>query len=250
LAVLTFTAQRKLFWAGVAVVAFVVGANFGYFYQKVYKDNFYGSGPTLDISRQGQMGTFENDRMRMLRASVRYASEFPLGIGLGNYRSYNKYFGRVNVWNTTTFTSAHGTYAQTLSETGWLGLICFLLLLYASARALRGYYRALPPGWEKTYLLGAYCGVIGVFCASFNGDYLFPTYHNGGIATFGACIYTWFMIGFGVAIARNAGLNWNQIIGRAAPEERPVAPIYNRPDTLLSAYNADTEPKEPQEQRA
>lgn len=231
LAVVTFFGRRKLFWAGAAAVALLVVVNWGYFYQKVYSQNFYGSGPTRDAARRGQMGTFENDRTRMLRASVRYAGTFPLGIGLGNYRSYNKYFGRPEVWNTTTFTSAHGTYAQALSETGWPGLFALLLLLYASGRTLRQTQRALPPGWQKTYTLGAYGGVLGIFAASFNGDYLFPTYHNGGMGTFGACIYTWYMLGVCLAIARENGIDWDALAGReVAPAPRPVAPVYNRPD--------------------
>lgn len=240
LAVLLFNVRPKLFWAGAAAVVLLVAVNFQYFYDKAYKDNFYGNGSTQYAERKGHMGTFENDRARMLRASFSYAAYFPLGIGLGNYRSYNKYFGRINVWNTTTFTSAHGTYAQTLTESGWPGFVAFMLILYASARALKAYWQALPPGWQKTYLSGTYAGVIGMFCASFNGDYLLPTYHNAGMISFGACVYTWYMIGISMAIARENGLDWDRLIGRTKTD-RLIAPVYNRLDALPPVPNPGAE---------
>jgi len=237
LSLITYQTRRKIFWATVAFVGIAIVIGFPYFYQKIYKDNFYGSGPTNDITRQGQMGTFENDRTRMLRASFRYAYEFPVGIGLGNYRSYNQYFGRVDVWNTTAFTSAHGTFAQALSETGWPGLLTLLLFLFSSGRFLSQTFRALPPGRSKTYVLGAWGGVIGVYAASFNGDYLFPSYHNGGMGSFGATVYIHLIVGMCIAIAREKGLDWGTLIG----EKKPVVyveakPIYNRPNLSLPAH--------------
>jgi hypothetical protein len=230
-----FNAKRKLFWAGVAVVAVIVMCNIPYFYNKIYKSNFYGAGPTTDRLRVGHTGTFTNDRTRMWEAAVRYANNFPLGIGLGNYRSYNKYFGRIDVWNTTTFTSAHGTYSQALSETGWLGLFAILWLVFTCGRMLRRYYLHLPPGWGKTFVLGAYGGAVGVFCASFNGDYLFPTYHNGGMGSFGACVYTWLLTGIAVAVAREYELDWATVSERE-PDRVVVAPIYRHgPHAALPA---------------
>lgn len=227
LALITYQAQRKLFWAGFVVVCALIVVNFSYFYEKIYTDNFYRGGKMTATANIEGAGAFENDRSRMLRGATLYARHFPLGIGLGNYRSYNRYFGRPDVWNTTTFTSAHGTYTQTLSETGWPGLITFLLLLCASGRMLLRFYKAMPEGtWQRTYFLGAWGGVVGVFVTSFNGDYLFPTYHNGGMTSFGACAYTWFMIGIGIAIARDQGLSWDELAGRKKPEDVTIAPIY------------------------
>lgn len=235
LAIMSYAAQRKLFWTGAGLVALIVLLNFGYFYQSVYVSNFYGSGPTHDAARVGHMGTFTNDRTRMWGAAAKYAAYFPLGIGIGNFRSYESYFGRVDVWNTTVFTSAHGTYSQALAETGWLGFAAFLLLIYTAARMLRGFYRALPVGSRgRTYLLGAWAGCVGVFCSAFNGDYLFPAYHNGGLGSFGACVYVWLMIGVSVAIARQYGLRWSDVVAaqraerEAGPAKPIVAPIYRR----------------------
>jgi hypothetical protein len=114
------------------------------------------------------------------------------------------------VWNTTQFSSAHGTYAQTLSETGWPGLITLLLFMAVTIRMLFGYWRVLPPGVTKTYLLGALGATCGIFVAAFNGDYIFPAYHNGGLGSFGATVYTFLLIGVAMAIAKEQSIVWTK----------------------------------------
>lgn len=202
IAIVAYVAQRKLFMISAGLLFCLVAVNAPYFYEKVYLSNFYAG---RDLAQRGAEGeTFENDRSRMLLAAVRFAEEFPLGIGLGNYKAYNSYYGRKEVWNTTVFTSAHGSYAQILSEAGWPGLITMLWLLVASGRVMFLYYKrgAHVAPWRRAFLLGTYGGAVGNFCAAFLGDYLFPTYHNGGMGSFGATIYTWMFLGVGLAIGR------------------------------------------------
>jgi hypothetical protein len=183
------------------VIACYVVVRADYFHRMVYLDNF-------NAGRNTNLSNFENDRLRMLRAGVKYASHFPLGIGPGNYRSYNIYYGRADVWNTTKFSSAHGTYAQTLSETGWPGLLTLLFFMAVTVRMLHGYWRVLPPGAAKSYMLGALGATSGIFVAAFNGDYIFPAYHNGGLSTFGATVYTFLLIGVAIAIAKEQNIIW------------------------------------------
>lgn len=205
LTVLVYRLRRKLFWAGVAAVLLTVLVRFDYFYEKIYAENFYAGG-VMTWGLQGrsteEVGAFENDRVRMHRAALLYAENFPLGIGLGNFRAYNSYYGRPEVWNTTTFTSAHGTYAQALSETGWPGLLALLWLLAAIVRTLRRGVDRLPDGWRRAVVLAIFAGALGDFVAAFLGDYLFPAYYNGGMASFGACTYIWLFVGLALAILR------------------------------------------------
>lgn len=209
LAVIVFVASRRLFWVGCVVFAIAVLLNADYLYQKIYQANL-------------ESASFE--RFDLLRASFLYAAHFPLGIGLGNYRSYNAYYGEL--WGTTTYTSAHGMYAQTLTETGWPGLFCLLLLLAAVTRMLYRYYKALPEGFLRSYTLGALGAFVGICLSSFIGDYLFPAYHNDGVATFGSTVYTFFMIGVVIAMAREQGIAWQQ--AREEIRTQAPAPIYNR----------------------
>lgn len=237
LAIVVYNTNRRLFWIGAGIIALIVLIKFEYFWDKFYKMNFYAGGHMnwgLATLRGEEIGALENDRSRMLRAAFQYADAFPLGVGLGNYKNYNAYYGSPAVWNSTTFTSAHGTYAQTLSELGWLGLLSLLWLQVATLVALYRYWRALPKGtWEKAWLLATYAGCWALFVAAFLGDYIFPSYHNGGMASFGGTVYLWLFAGLGIGIARLQGLHWDRLTGkvhdRPRPQARWVRPIDHTP---------------------
>jgi hypothetical protein len=227
--------QRKLIWIGVAIAILFTLFQWDYVYKKVYVDNFYvkaGKGFYGSTSRslKREAGTFENDRTRMWTAAFRYAEEFPLGIGLGNYRTYNNYYGRPSVWNTTRFSSAHSTYAQALSETGWLGFLSLLYLLGTCVRVLYRYWKNLSyetHAREKNFLLATLGVVLGVYTVSFIGDYVFPSFHNGGIRTFSEIIYIWFFVGIAMAIGRDCGLEAS--LFHNVREKTPIAPYWGHP---------------------
>ncbi len=218
--------RRKLLWIGVAAILLMIAVRPMYFYEKFYVMNFY-AGKVLK-SRTASGGTFENDRSRMLLGAARYANEFPLGIGLGNYRAAATYYGRPDVWNTTIFSSAHGTFAQTLTEVGWPGLVTLFWILFASLKMNWTYWLRSEKvsKWRRCLLIGSFGGVVGNFCAAFLGDYLFPTYHNGGMGSIGACVYTWLYLGLVLAIGRDDSLEPSN-----APKEKwkPRPPVLNRP---------------------
>lgn len=141
------------------------------------------------------------DRFALMAGAWRYAVTFPLGVGLGNYRSYNSfYYGEK--WGTTSYTSAHGTYSQHLSETGILGLVLFLAILISGFRWMLANYRKMPPGPSKTYLLAAMGQLAGISAAAVIGDYIIPSYHNGGIVNFSTTVYSWLIWGLAVAHVR------------------------------------------------
>jgi O-antigen ligase len=246
LAFIVWHLQRKLIWLGVALAILFAVLKWDFVYKKVYVDNFYvkaGQGFYGSTSRslKREAGTFENDRTRMWTAAFRYAETFPLGIGLGNYRTYNDYYGRPSVWNTTRFTSAHSTYAQSLSETGWLGFLSLLYLLGTCVRVLYLYWKKLSPlthPREKNFLLATLGVTLGVFAVSFIGDYVFPSYHNGGLRTFSEIIYIWFFIGVAMAIGRDCGLE--AALFHPIKEKLPVAPHWGH--AILASESTPTEP--------
>jgi len=187
--------QRTVFWWMVAATGIFMVVRADSVVDRIYRPNFYAGGQMqwgTQTLGDRDPGMFENDRTRMLLAAVRYAEEFPLGIGPGNYRTVNQYYGRRDVWNTTQFSSAHGTIAQTLSETGWAGLVSLLAMLVAILHRL----------WLRTrtdpMVTGIAAGCTAIALASFLGDYVFPTYHNGGLAHFGATIVFWLAAGVGI----------------------------------------------------
>lgn len=191
-----FRMQRTLFWWMMVAVSIFVIVRADAVVDRIYRPNFYAGGQMDWGTRtlgDRDPGMFENDRTRMMIAALRYAEAFPLGVGPGNYRMVNQYYGRKDVWNTTQFTSAHGTIAQTLSETGWGGLLALIMMVTAILTCL--WKRAR----EDSELSGIAAGCTAIAIASFLGDYLFPTYHNGGLAHFGATVVFWLAAGVGIA---------------------------------------------------
>ncbi|MCL5104336.1 MAG: hypothetical protein M1133_09505 [Armatimonadetes bacterium] len=185
LAVVTYLKSRR-FFAIVLVVVVLASAIAWPFLQK-------------NVVEESKAGG-DYDRFSLMRAGWRYATSFPLGVGLGNYRSYNIFYGEK--WETTSYTSAHGTYSQHLSEMGIPGTILFLAILIGGCRWLLRSYRKMSPGFSRTFVLAAIGQIVGIAIAASVGDYIFPTYHNGGLCTFSATVYSWLIWGLAVAHVR------------------------------------------------
>jgi hypothetical protein len=141
------------------------------------------------------------DRLSLLAGGWRYATTFPLGIGMGNYRSYNSYYYG-DKWGTTSYTSAHGTYSQHLAEMGIPGLILLLAILVSGFTWMLRSYRSIEDRFTRTYLLAAMGQLAGIASAGILGDYIIPTYHNGGVVMFSATVYSWLIWGLSVAYVR------------------------------------------------
>jgi len=186
LGVVTFIKSRKTFFALLAVVCVTCLVAWPFLHKNVVEESQSGG---------------DYDRFALMAGAVKYASAFPLGVGLGNYRTYNSfYYGEK--WGTTSYTSAHGTYSQHLSEMGFPGLVLFVSILIFGFRWMWVNYRAMLPGPSKTYLLAAMGQLVGISAAAFIGDYIIPTYHNGGIVTFSTAVYSWLIWGLAIAHVR------------------------------------------------
>jgi O-antigen ligase len=140
-------------------------------------------------------------RFALWRIAWKYATTFPLGVGVGNYRSYNSYYYGVK-WGATSHGSAHGTYAQLLTEMGIPGLVLFVWILVGGFRWMFNSYRRLDPGFSRTFVLAAMGQLIGISVASLLGDYIIPSYHNGGPTNFCATVYSWLIWGVAAAHIR------------------------------------------------
>jgi len=186
LGAVVYVRNKRVFAIGLVLVLLASCAGYSYLHTNI-----------VESSREQQ----DFDRFSLWLGAIRYASTFPLGVGLGNYRSYNS-FHYGDLWGTTAYTSAHGTYAQHLSEMGFPGLVLFLAFLVLGIRWLVAGYRALPPGFSKSFVLAAIGHSVAISCAAVIGDYIIPTYHNGGVINFCTTVYSWLIWGLAVAHVR------------------------------------------------
>ena len=186
LAAISFIKNKRVFVLGLLVTVVVVAMYGQYFHQAVVVESEEG----------GDYARFD-----LMRGAWRYATTFPLGVGLGNYRSYNSfYYGEK--WGTTSYSSAHGIYAQHLSEMGIPGFLLFLNLLISGYLWMLSSYRKMPEGPSKRFVLAAMGQMVGIAAASLIGDYIIPTYHNGGLCTFSTTLYSWLIWGLAIAHVR------------------------------------------------
>lgn len=181
-----FVAGKRFFFAFTIVSCLMAALGWSYLHSNV-------------VTKSRTEGDY--DRFALLAGSLRYASTFPLGVGLGNYRTYNS-FHYGEKWGTTSYTSAHGTYAQHLSETGFAGFALFIILLASGFVFIRRSYQEMRPGLSRMFLLAAMGQLVGVACAALIGDYIVPTYHNNGLMSFSGTIYSWLVWGLAIAHVR------------------------------------------------
>ncbi|MFQ3549573.1 MAG: O-antigen ligase family protein [Armatimonadota bacterium] len=181
-----FLKSKKLFAVALVIIAILATINWSYIDSHI-------------IHASNEEGDY--DRFALLRGGIKYATKFPLGVGVGNYRTYNS-FHYGDLWGTTGYSSAHGTYSQALAEMGFPGLILLLLILISGFRWMYHYYKKAPDGLTKNYLAAALAHTVGISATAFIGDYIFPTYHNGGLVMFSCTVYSWIYWGLAIAHVR------------------------------------------------
>lgn len=150
---------------------------------------------------EGDYGRFE-----VWSRSFRMANrQNPLfGVGPGNFWDYHdSYFGGGNLG----LTSAHGQYQQIVAETGYVGFVLLLWLVFSIFRYLVGVCRRVRGPVLSSLAIGAVGSFSGLLLASLFGDYLFPTYHNAGYSYFSTTIFSWVIIGGVVAVDRYCRAN-------------------------------------------
>jgi hypothetical protein len=188
--------NKKLFVVCLIIVGIAVMAFQPFFKEKV-------------IVESAKAGDYS--RFALMRGAWKYATTFPLGVGPGNYRSYNGfYYGEK--WGTTAYTSAHGTYSQHLAEMGIPGLLLFLAMPVCGACWLLKNYKRMQNGFPRTFVLATVGQLTGICAAAVVGDYIIPTYHNGGLITFSSTIYSWLIWGIAVALVRIEGRQTDGLI--------------------------------------
>jgi putative inorganic carbon (hco3(-)) transporter len=108
----------------------------------------------------------ESFRLAQYGTTLRVLQEHPLlGLGFGNFtRLFEKYkhpSTPLVIEGITPVTTTDNMYLMVACETGVLGLVSFLVLLFALAQVLYCRYRTIPPGPDRDLHLAAFAAFCG-----------------------------------------------------------------------------------------
>jgi O-antigen ligase len=120
-----------------------------------------------------------------------------LGMGFSNYYWYTPLFP-IRGWRVSF--NSHSQFVDLIAQTGYIGLLCFLWLLFMVARLSWNYTNKLPGGFDRGYSAGVFAGVIGTLFAAFLVDWVLPFVYNIGLNGFRASILPWIFMGGMIAI--------------------------------------------------
>lgn len=120
-----------------------------------------------------------------------------LGLGFANYYWYVPLF-RIRGFYVQF--SSHNQYVDIIAQTGVLGLLCCLWLLFEIGRLAWNLMGQLPEGFAKAYSYGTFVGLVGSVMAGFLADWLLPFVYNIGLDGFRASVLPWIFFGGLIAI--------------------------------------------------
>jgi hypothetical protein len=120
-----------------------------------------------------------------------------LGMGFSNYYWYTPLFP-IRGWRVSF--NSHSQYVDLIAQTGYLGLLCFVWLLFETGRLSWGLANKLPGGFARAYSNGVFAGVIATAVAAFLVDWVLPFVYNIGLNGFRASVLPWIFMGGLIAI--------------------------------------------------
>jgi len=122
-----------------------------------------------------------------------------LGLGFANYYWYVSLFSILGYY--TTFIS-HSQYVDLIAQTGIVGLVCFLWVLFEVGRLAWSLAIRLQDGFGRGYAYGVLAGLAGVVVAAFLVDWVLPFTYNIGLTGFRASILPWIFFGGLISIEK------------------------------------------------
>lgn len=124
-----------------------------------------------------------------------------LGIGPGNYLDYVMRYGQLGA----VLSSPHGNYQQIGAEMGLVGLGFTLWLFWRCVSLGWRLHRSAADPLVRSLAIAASCSLAGQFAAAFIGDFVLPSYHNGGYHTITGTICGFVVVGLLMSLERAAG---------------------------------------------
>ena len=120
-----------------------------------------------------------------------------LGLGFANYYWYTPLFP---IRGYAVSFNSHNNYVDIVAQTGLVGLVCFLWLLWEVGRLGWRLRKEAPPGFAQAYVYGALGGLAGMAVAGMLGDWVLPFFYNLGLSGFRSSMIGWLFLGGLVSI--------------------------------------------------
>jgi O-antigen ligase len=115
-----------------------------------------------------------------------------LGLGFANYYWYTPLFP---IRGYAVSFNSHNNYVDIVAQTGLVGLVCFLWLLWEVGRLGWRLRTQAPAGFAQAYVYGALGGLAGMIVAAMLGDWVLPFFYNLGLNGFRSSMLGWLFLG-------------------------------------------------------
>ena len=120
-----------------------------------------------------------------------------LGLGFANYYWYTPLFP---IRGYAVSFNSHNNYVDIAAQTGLVGLVCFLWLLWELGRLGWRLRERAPVGFAQAYVYGALGGLAGTAVIGMMGDWVLPFFYNIGLIGFRTSMLSWLFLGGLVSI--------------------------------------------------
>jgi hypothetical protein len=114
------------------------------------------------------------------------------GLGFANYYWYTPLFP---IRGYAVSFNSHNNYVDIVAQTGFVGLVCFLLFFWQVGWLGWRLREQAPAGFAQAYAYGALGGLAGMILAGMMGDWVLPFFYNVGLSGFRSSIFGWLFLG-------------------------------------------------------
>jgi hypothetical protein len=125
------------------------------------------------------------------------------GLGFANYYWYTPLFP---IRGYAVSFNSHNNYVDIVAQTGLVGLVCYLWLLWEIGWLGLGLGKRVPAGFAQAYVYGALGGLAGMTVAGMLGDWVIPFFYNVGLNGFRSSMLGWLFLG-GLVSLQQMGLS-------------------------------------------
>ena len=126
------------------------------------------------------------------------------GLGFANYYWYTPLFP---IRGYAVSFNSHKNYVDIVAQTGLVGLICFIWLLWEVGRLAWQLRERVPTGFARAYVYGCLGILAGMIIAGMLGDWVLPFFYNIGLNGFRSSMLGWLFLGGLVSLEQMARTN-------------------------------------------